>query len=665
MTDAPASVRTRLDRARMRLRAGEYRGAEQELRALPASDTDEAQRLQLLGAALLGQQKTLAAVAELEQAVAAAPEFETARIDLSRAYRAAGRVQEAHALLCALLERTPTLAPAWTALGDVLVELGSHAAARRAFRRAQAEDSLAPRLARARDHFRGGERAAAEMEFRSILRDDASHVGALCGLAAVSLGVGRPGDAERLLQHALGQTAHAPLVWRLLAQAYLESGRLAEAEAAIARALLVEPHAAQSWTVRASICGRLMRAEEALAAYRESERLDPRQPLIHLSIGHVLKTLGRRAECERVYHECIEREPASGEAYWSLADLKTYRFSDAELAAMESQLRAGTGGDANAALLHFALGRAREQRGEFAPAFGHYAAGNALRRRNAPFDAIAFEDKSRRIVARMDGSFFASRRGGGHPDPAPIFIVGLPRSGSTLVEQILASHPAVEGTMELPNIQTYVGELDALGAKRDAYPESLLPADASVLEAFGRRYIAETAPLRNGRARFIDKLPNNFSHVGLIHAILPNASIIDVRRHPMDACLSCFKQYFAAGQAFSYDLQVLGRYYRCYLELMDHWDAVLPGKVFTLAYEDLVRSPQDAVRRVLAHCGLEFDDRCLRFHENERPIRTASSEQVRLPLYDSGIGYWRAFAAELEPLRVSLGDCLHRFPAGP
>jgi hypothetical protein len=208
-----------------------------------------------------------------------------------------------------------------------------------------------------------------------------------------------------------------------------------------------------------------------------------------------------------------------------------------------------------------------------------------------------------------------------------------------------------------------VRELDALGATHDAYPDSLSPAPPAVLSAFGRRYIAETAPLRTGRPRFIDKLPNNFSHVGFIHAILPNASIIDVRRHPLDACFSCFKQYFASGQAFTYDLEVLGRYYRCYLELMDHWDAVLPGRVFNLSYEELIRSPEDTVRRLLTHCSLEFDPRCLRFHETQRPIRTASSEQVRMPLYESGIGYWRAFAEHLDPLRLSLGDCLGRFPA--
>jgi hypothetical protein len=230
-----------------------------------------------------------------------------------------------------------------------------------------------------------------------------------------------------------------------------------------------------------------------------------------------------------------------------------------------------------------------------------------------------------------------------------------------LVEQILASHASVEGTMELPNIVTMVREFDHLGGGDDAYPESVRSASAERLGALGRRYIDETRPIRAGRPRFIDKMPNNFSHVGLIHAILPNATVIDVRRHPMDSCFSTFKQHFAEGQSFSYDLEDLGRYYRCYLALMDHWDSVLPGKVLHVQYEALVRNPETCIRGMLEHCGLDFEPACLSFHETQRPVRTASSEQVRQPLYASGIGYWKHFAEQLEPLRLSLGDCLQRF----
>ncbi len=486
-------------------------------------------------------------------------------------------------------------------------------------------------------------------------------MGALCGLAGLHLGAGRLSDAERLLRHALKHSAYFPAALRLLGQTHLEAGRLTEAESAIRRCLDIEPQNEQNWLALATLCGRLMQPEAALAAYQAAERINPKRRLVHLSIGHVLKTLGRRAECERVYHECLEQDPTSGEAYWSLADLKNYRFSAAEIAAMEALLADRAGDDINRAALHFALGRALEQRQDYGRAFEHYSTGNRLRRTATPFDYGAFERKCGRLMARLDRRFFSANRDSGIADEAPIFIVGLPRSGSTLIEQILASHSKVEGTMELPNILNYVHEFEQLGADGDAYPESLAAAPRAVFEALGRRYLDETRPLRHGRARFIDKLPNNFLHIGLIHAILPRATIIDVRRHPMDSAFSCFKQCFAAGQTFTYDLEGLGRYYRQYLAVMDHWDRVLPGRVLHVSYEELVSRPEPMIRRLLAHCGLGFEPQCLRFHETQRPIRTASSEQVRRPMTTAGVGYWRRFERELEPLRLALGDCLQRF----
>jgi tetratricopeptide (TPR) repeat protein len=663
MADTQANSNESYASALTALRAGDAVGAERRLRLIQQTSPDNVDSSRLLGLALLMQDKAEAAVEILQQAVAGAPELMHARTDLARAYRQAGRTDAAYAELQLVLKSEPSLCPGWLALGDVLVDRHDYEGARAAFRRAQAEDPHASRLAKARADFGRGNQIDAERVFREILRSDAGQVGALCGLAALSLGAGIVVDAERLLRHALKQTAHSPLVWRGLAQVLLEAGRLADADAAIRRALLVEPKSAQSWIVLATVSGRLMRPEAALAAYEAAERLDPKQRLVHLSIGHVLKTLGRRAECERVYHECITLQPELGEAYWSLADLKNYTFSGAEILAMEALLAEGTGGHANAALLNFALGRAREQQGDTSRAFTHYIAGNRLRRQAAPFNFTQFENKSRRVIGRLSRNFVAAVEGSGCPDLGPIFIVGMPRSGSTLVEQILASHSNVEGTMELPNILNYVRELDELDTSADAYPDSLTAAPPAVLAALGRRYITETQPLRHGLARFIDKQPNNFSHVGFIHAILPNATIIDVRRHPMDACFSCFKQNFASGQSFTYDLDGLGRYYRCYLDLMDHWDAVLPGKVLHLSYEDLVIDPEENIRRLLAHCGLDFEQRCLQFHETRRPVRTASSEQVRQPLYSSGIGYWRRFERQLEPLRRSLGECLDGFAA--
>jgi tetratricopeptide (TPR) repeat protein len=405
-----------------------------------------------------------------------------------------------------------------------------------------------------------------------------------------------------------------------------------------------------------------MRQEEALQAYERAARLKPDEVGVRLSMGHVQKTLGRRRDSEASYKEVLRMDPSRAEGWWSLADLKNYSFSEEELGRMQGMLQAGRLGRSQEAQLHFALGKAFEQRQRYPDAFVHYARGNALRHLDAPFDIEGFERRSARIRAFFDTAFLAAHAGSCDSGSAPIFIVGLPRSGSTLIEQILASHSRVEGTMELPNIVNIVGELDDMGAARDGYPESVARVSAAQLAALGRRYLAETSPLRRGgRERFTDKLPNNFSHIGLIHVMLPNATIIDARRHPMDACFSTFRQYFAQGQVFSYDLNILGRYYRSYLSLMDHWDAVLPGKVLHVQYEELVRDPQVQIRRLLEHCGLAFEPACLSFHDTQRAVRTASAEQVRQPIYTSSVGYWRNFASELEPLRQALGECLRRF----
>jgi len=643
------------------LRAGRAATAERELVAIQAKAPGEVNSLRLLGAALLDQDKVVPAIDTLERAVAAAPGFAHARVDLARAYRAAGRLQEARSELKRVLESQTELPLAWLAYGDVLVELEKYPDARFAYDRARLTDPYRARIEEATAALVAEDGKRAELIFRDILKEDASHTAALCGLAAVSLTVSRGRDALRLLHHALKQSAHLPLIWRGLCQTLVDLGRLPEAESAVRRLLKIEAENPKNWVLLGTVYSRLMRQPDALLAFEEAVKLNPGEVRLRLTIGHLHKTLGQRRECEAAYRQCLEFDPKFGEAYWSLADLKTYVFSDAELAAMQALLQGDGGDDQDQAQLHFALGRAFEHRKNYPLAFEHYAIGNLRRRKTAPFDIGRFEDKTRRVAKAFDATFFATRSAVGWPDPAPIFIVGLPRSGSTLVEQILASHSHVEGTFELPNVLTLVREFDHADAGHDAYPENVRDTSLDGFARLGRRYLAETAAIRTGRAHFIDKMPNNFSHIGLIHAMLPRAIIIDVRRHPMDSCFSTYKQYFAEGQSFSYDLDDLGRYYRCYLELMDHWDRVLPGKVLHLRYEHLVRDPETHIRRLLKHCGLEFETACLAFHDTKRPVRTASAEQVRQPLYASGVGYWKHFEAQLAPLRCSLGDILERF----
>ncbi len=643
------------------LKTGRAASAEQQLRAILAAGPGEARGLQLLGGALLYQDKVTEAIAVLERAVASRPDFWQARTDLARAYRSAGRREEARAELKRVVAAAPLLESAWLAYGDVLVELEKYPDAKYAYECARLADPQVRRIEKARDALAADDHKTAEEIFRDILRSDPAHVAALCGLAAVSLTVSRAEDAVRLLKHALKQSAHLPLAWRGLSQALLARGALPEAESAVRRLLKIEHENPNNWVLLATVYTRLMRQQDALAAFEQAARMNPGEVRLRLSIGHLNKTLGRRRECEQAYKQCLEMDPSMGEAYWSLADLKNYVFSDVEIGSMQSFLQGEGGGDEDQAHLHFALGRAFEHKKDYPAAFDHYATANRRRRKTVPFDIEAFENKTRRVRECFDEAFFAARSGCGYPDPSPIFIVGLPRSGSTLIEQILASHSCVEGTFELPNLLSIVREFDHADAKHDAYPEIVRNASSDHLGRLGRRYIEETAALRGTRPYFIDKMPNNFNHVGLIHAILPRAVIIDARRHPMDAGFSTYKQNFAEGQSFSYDLDDLGRYYRCYLSLMDHWDAVLPGKVLLLQYEELIRDPETQIRRILSHCALPFEPACLSFHETKRPVRTASAEQVRQPLYTSGVGHWRHFEANLEPLKRALGESLDRF----
>jgi tetratricopeptide (TPR) repeat protein len=644
----------------MLLRSGRSASAERQLRAIQSLAPGDVNSLRLLGVALLDQGKIDAAIDTLEGVMRAAPQFWAARTDLARAYRSARRLDAAREQLKSIVAAEPRLEAAWLAYGDVLIDLEQYADAKVAYDRARLADVHCQRIERARAALVAEDRKAAETIFRDILKNDASHVGALCGLAACSLAVSRGADALRLLHHALRQSAYLPLIWRGLCQTFMDLGQLPQAEEAARYLLRVEPENSKNWVTLGNVYTRLMRQPDALAAFEQAARMNPGEVRLRLSIGHLHKTLGQRQECERAYHACLAIDPAFSEAYSSLADLKNYVFSEAELAAMRALLKDEAGDDTDQAQLNFALGRAYEQRKEYVKAFEHYDSGNRRRRKTVPYDIASFENKTKRVIEFFDAAYFKSQPPVGDPSRAPIFVVGLPRSGSTLIEQILASHSRVEGTFELPNMLTIVREFDHADPQHDAYPEALRYVNAERFTALGKRYLEETAALRTGRPHFIDKMPNNFSHVGLIHTILPGAIVIDARRHPMDACFSTFKQYFAEGQSFSYSLEDLGRYYRCYLRLMEHWDRVLPGKVLKVQYEDLVADPEAQIRRLLAHCRLAFEPACVAFHETKRPVRTASAEQVRQPLYASGVGYWRHFATQLEPLRQALGDSLER-----
>jgi tetratricopeptide (TPR) repeat protein len=421
-------------------------------------------------------------------------------------------------------------------------------------------------------------------------------------------------------------------------------------------------------STKAAILGQIGEYEQAIAIYRELLAEYPRLPKAWMSFGHALKSAGHSEECIAAYRRSAELAPQFGEAWWSLANLKTFRFEPADLATMRVQLERPELTDHDRLHFHFAIGKALEDAGEWEDSFRHYAEGNRLRKSLIRYDADENTAALRRSKALFTRRFFEERAGFGDPRPDPIFIVGLPRAGSTLLEQILASHSQVEGTMELPDV---IGFARELGGRRNRsqeskYPEILATMGAADMAALGARYLQQTRVQRKtGAPFFIDKMPNNFAHVGLIQLMLPNAKIVDARRHPLACCFSSFKQHFALGQHFTFDLADIGRYYRDYVELMAHFDAVLPGRVHRVLYERMVEDTEGEVRRLLGYCGLPFEEGCLRFYENERAVRTASSEQVRRPIYREGMDHWRHFEPWLGPLKDALGPVLDAWPAVP
>jgi Sulfotransferase family len=378
-----------------------------------------------------------------------------------------------------------------------------------------------------------------------------------------------------------------------------------------------------------------------------------------MSYGHVLKTVGRQADSIAAYRKATAIAPQLGEVWWSLANLKTVKLDEDDIATMETALKLPDLGDEDRFHMHFALGKAHEDAKSAATAFAHYDRGNAQRLAKFPYDAgetTAYVAKAKTLYTR---EFFEDRAGAGCPDADPIFILGLPRSGSTLIEQILSSHSAIEGTMELP-------DMPALAARMGVRKGGLAGVDYAELKVMGEEYIERTRIQRKSdRPYFIDKLPNNWMHVGLIHTILPNAKIIDARRHPLGCCFSNFKQHFAKGQNFAYSLDDIGRYYRDYVTLMAHFDVMLPGRIHRVFYEDMVRDQEAQTRALLSYLDLQFEETCLRFYENDRAVRTASSEQVRRPIFKEGTQQWQMFEPFLGPLKSALGDVLSIYPKIP
>jgi len=595
------------------------------------------------------------------------PDAPMVHLQLGLAQRETGQNEAALQAMREAVKAKPDFSDAWLALADLLIAMGDTNAADQAFMEYISRAARDPALMKPAAALRENRLGEAEDLLQSHLGAHPNDVVALCMLADVADRHDRMSDAEALLKRCLELAPGYRRARHNYAVVLLRQNRAPEALVETGRLLEEEPGNPEIRKLRAAILVRLREYEESIRICEDLLREYPDQPTVWTSLGHMLKSVGRREDCVHAYRKAIQLAPQYGEAYWSLANLKNLPLTDLELEAMLHRVADPTLAENDRLHFHFAIGKALEDKGEYAESFRHYEQGNRLRRKSKGYDPGELSDHVLRSKALFTSEFFSERASWGAGVQDPIFILGLPRSGSTLVEQILASHSAVEGTMELPDIAAIAKSLDVWkpGPNAPRYPKILAELGQDSLRELGLAYLEQTRIQRKlCKPRFIDKMPNNFAHIGLIHMILPNARIIDVRRHPLACGFSLYKEHFARSQNFSYDLGEIGRYYRNYMELMAHFDAVLPGRVHRILYEQLVNDTETEVCRLLEYCGLPFEETCLNFYKNKRAVSTASSEQVRSPMYRDAIDHWRHYEPWLGPLKSSLGSLVDSYPYG-
>jgi predicted Zn-dependent protease len=578
--------------------------------------------------------------------------------------------KDAPAAIDALLHAVninPALPQVWSMLEGVYRLIGDHGNAAMAAAHVATLKNLPPEVVTATSLYSDGDLVPAEQIVRAFLLRDGDHPEAMRLLAKIGIARDVLDDAELLLDGALQLAPDHRAARYDYADVLTKRHKYIEARAQLQKLLALDPRNPDYRALAATAAVGLGDHEEAIRIYEGLLAEFPDAPDLNLWHAHALKSVGRVPEAIAAYRAAAAARPDFGDAYWSLANLKTYRFTDAEMAQMQAAEAASATIPIDRMHLCFALGKALEDRGETEASWRYYERGNALKHAESRYSPDAIETNTAKQIETCTRDFFRARAGWGASAADPIFIVGLPRSGSTLLEQILASHSQVEGTQELADIPRLVLALQGRdhdpGAPR--YPGILAQMTADDVRALGEKYLADTRVHRTGRRLFIDKMPNNFRHIGLIHLMLPNAKIVDARREPMSCCFSNLKQLFANGQEFTYSMDDIARYYRTYLDLMDHWDEALPGRVLRVHHEDVVDDLESSVRRLLDHCGLEFEPACVDFHKTQRSVRTPSSEQVRQPIFRESLDQWKRYEAWLGPLEATLGDARVRYRETP
>lgn len=658
-------ARQAFDEASAALRCGAYASAETTLLAAIINYPNDPNLLRLLGISLIKQKCYAEAEERLTHVVRLMPQHAGAYEDLADAQMSQGKLEEAVRSLRSCIKQDPGAERAQQRLGELLSIMGRGTESEAVFVDSLAANPTRQSLADAMEHVQRNEYAQAEKIYAEVLRQEPENFDALRLMGLLCVKRERYDDAAAFFRRSVELAPDFWKAWINLGSALGEQQKFDQAETAFLSALKLQPkspHTLERLGANAMKAGEL---DKAIDWLEQSLLIDDQYFPSLLCLGHALKTVGKQDEAIDAYRRCAAAKSDFGEVYWSLANLKTFRFSDDEVQAMEAQLAklTDTPDDENSEIaFSFALGKACEDRKNYPQAFDFYSRGNAKKRFKVSYDPIEYENQNDRIIDVFSADFFAEREGWGCQDDSPILILGLPRSGSTLLEQILASHSNVEGTAELHYLLRGATEAGLNRADGIKYPQVMHELKAHHVRGIGEEYVENTLKHRSGAPFFTDKMPNNFTGIGFLHTILPNARVIDARRHPLDSCLGTFKQLFANGQVFSYDLYDLAHYYTQYVRMMKHWDKVLPGKVLRVNYEDVVSDLDAQVRAIATHCALDWQESMLNFHENERAVKTASSEQVRQPIYSSSVALWRRYENELEELIDYLEPVLQELP---
>ena len=661
--DEQSALKASFERALEFLTAGDAVMAEKICRRTIKEVSNSDPNIQvLLCVALIRQGRSGSAVKRLKHILRSFPDFPPAVEELGNALLAQNKPDQAIDAFQQALKINPENAAVMIKLGKIYSKLGRKDEANEMYQSALALEPTKERVATAAQAFARGQTEEAEKICRQVLREHPNEVDAMRLLASIANKLEQRDDAIILLERAVELKPKFAGAWADLAETYTESEKFGEALDAVQRVIKLQPNMPFGHMIRGSILGKKDDHEGAINAFKEALEIEPEHIGSNMGLGNTLKTIGRYDEAVKSYKKCIEAQPLFSEAYWSLANLKTYSFDDDEIKNMEKHVQSQDLTPASKAFFHIAIANAKEKQMKYGEAWYHFHTGNELRRTSEIYDSVTTQVTHDALIETFDEEFVNSTKGSGCQSDAPIFILGLPRSGSTLIEQILASHSQVEGTRELPDISLLGRRLTKSKPPGIKYPDAVKHMTDEEKIEYGESYLETSKRYRTDKPRFIDKMPNNFAHIGFIKTILPNAKIINAKRHPLDSCVSSFKQLFYKGQSWSYDLFEIGEYYLEYERMMDHWHSLYPGEIYDIQYENIVNNQEDESRALIEYCGLDWEDSCLRFYENKRSVNTASSEQVRQPIYKGAMYAWKNYESEIGALKDILEPVLAKYP---